>query len=80
MAELGAMENLRESFKSLRISTVIAHYILAAVLYIDETELPTGNSLHIHTSRYTSFSNKREEAIIHWEKVPQCPTSFIKMP
>jgi len=56
IAGLKLHESCRESFKSLRILTVVALYILETVMLVEGGDLPRGNHLHQYNTRNaTSF-------------------------
>lgn len=51
LAGLGTTDSCREAFKSLKLLTVVALYIHAAVLYTDQLDLPRNGNFHKYNTR-----------------------------
>jgi hypothetical protein len=51
LAGLGTTDSCREAFKSLKLLTVVALYIHAAVLYTDQLDLPRNWNFHKYNTR-----------------------------
>lgn len=84
MAELHRLESCRETFKGLKILTVFALYIQAAIMYVDvDKNQPRNNVIHQHETRPADLYNfltppPEKNNIVCWQETyKNLPTKFL---
>lgn len=70
LAGLNFRDSCKETFKDLKILTVIALYARALVLHIDATQPQRGSNLHSHNTRHGSKFNLPAHHLTLFERKP----------
>lgn len=70
LAGLNSRDSCREAFKSLKILTVTALYILSVISHADSLKLPTHQDIHSHNTRHAALFTLPHHRTALFEKNP----------